>query len=65
VYPGEKEWEAIRTYLDRETRKKLTALTGINERTLRSYRQRTRKPKPEKLEAIAAALGRMLDEGEG
>ena len=66
VYVGGGEWETIRPYLNQESIfKKLAAITGISKRTLRAYRQGARKPKPERLEVIKAALVRVLDDSRG
>ena len=62
VYRGGGEWGEIRSWLDRVSIAKLATLTGLNARTLRCYRQGTRKPPPEKLEAIAVVVVQMLDE---
>jgi hypothetical protein len=61
VYLGGGEWESIRARMKGVDIRKLAALTGINERTLRAYRQGTRPIPPEKVGAIAGALARMLD----
>ena len=61
IYWGAGEWEGIRSQLDRERIPKLSRETRIPERTLRAYRRGTRKPPPEKVKAIAAALVRMLE----
>jgi hypothetical protein len=61
VYLGSGEWEAIRAKMEGVDIRKLAALTGINQRTLRAYRQGTRPIPPEKVGAIAGALARMLD----
>jgi hypothetical protein len=61
VYLGGGEWEAIRARMEAVPTRKLASLTGINERTLRAYRQGTRPIPAEKVGAIAEALARMLD----
>jgi hypothetical protein len=61
VYSGGGEWEAIRAWMESVSSPKLAALSGINERTPRTYRQGTRRPPPESVGAIAEALARMPD----
>ncbi len=61
VYLGGGEWDAIRAQMEGVPTPKLATLTGINERTLRAYRQGTRPPPPEKVVVIAEALARMRD----
>jgi len=65
VYRGGGEWEMLRPYLDRVSISELTELTGVPARTLRSYRQGDRRPKPRQLHRIAAASAQLLDEAEG
>ena len=59
VYPGGGEWEAIRPWLDRVPLAELSKRTGVDERRLREYRQGRRRPRAERVEAIAKALTRM------
>jgi transcriptional regulator with XRE-family HTH domain len=65
AYVDGSEWEAIRPYLDRVSISELSARSGVSQRMLRDLRQGTRRPSPRRLEAIAVALVRMLDEAEG
>jgi DNA-binding transcriptional regulator YiaG len=60
VYSEEGDWEMIRSQLGRVSISRLARLSGVSERRLREYRQGDRKPSPKRLEAIAAALGRVL-----
>jgi len=60
VYLGGGDWEAIRAQMEGVPTRELAPLTGINERTLRAYRQGTRPIPAEKVGAIAEALARML-----
>ena len=62
VYRNGSEWEAIRDLLETASITRLAELSGVSERMLRDLRQGTRRPSAETLEAIAGALGRMLDD---
>ena len=60
AYLGGGEWEAIRAQMEGVPIPKLAVLTGINERTLRAYRQGTRPTPGGKVGVIAEALVRIL-----
>jgi hypothetical protein len=55
---------AIRSQLDRVSISGLADRSGIPAQTFRSYRRGDRRPSVKAIEAIEAALGRMLDEAE-
>jgi transcriptional regulator with XRE-family HTH domain len=57
--------EEIRSHLERVSIAKLAALSGVSPEMLGKIRRRERRPSRKKLGAIVAALGQMLDEGEG
>ncbi len=60
VYWSAGDWETLRPWLDRVSLPELSKLTGIPERTLRSYRLGKRLPPPATREAITRALATML-----
>ena len=62
VYPGGGEWETIRPLLDLVSIPELAARSGVSERMLQYLRKGKRQPSAKTLEAIEAALVRMLDE---
>jgi DNA-binding transcriptional regulator YiaG len=62
VYLGGGEWETIRPWLYRVSISKLSALSGVSQRMLRDIRQGKRRPSGKNLEAIMAALVRLLDD---
>jgi hypothetical protein len=61
VYSEEGDWEMICSQLDRVLLSRLAKLSGVSERRLREYRNGDRKPSRKRRDAIAAALGRMLE----
>jgi transposase-like protein len=63
VYFGGGEWETIRPWLGRVSKRERSRLSGVPERRLREYLQGARRPPMKRLGTIAAALVRMLDEG--
>jgi transcriptional regulator with XRE-family HTH domain len=65
VYSGEKEWEVIRSLLDRVSISELAALSGVSERMFRSLRKGERRPSAKTLQKITAVLAQLLDEAEG
>ncbi len=61
VYSIAGEWEAIRSELDRVSIPELAERSGVSPRMLRNLRKGDRRPSAKTLEAIAAALVRMLE----
>jgi hypothetical protein len=61
VYLGERDWETVRSLLDRVSISDLADESGVPARTLRSYRRGDRRLSAKKLGAIEEALVRMLD----
>jgi hypothetical protein len=61
VYFGGGEWETTRPNLDGVSISELAVRSGVSQRMLRNLRQGTRSASHKTLEAIAAALVRMLD----
>ena len=65
VYFGAGEWETIRPWLGRVSKRELSRLSGVPERRLREYRQGMHRPSAKTLDTIVTGLGQMLDEGGG
>ena len=61
VYSNGSEWEWVRSQLDRVSIPELAERSGVSPRMLRNLRKGDRRPSAKTLEAIAAALVRMLE----
>ncbi len=61
IYWGAGEWEGIRSQLDRVSIPELAERSGVSPRMLRNLLKGDRRPSAKTLEAIAAALLRLLE----
>ena len=61
IYLGGGEWDAIRARIADVPIAQLANLSGVSQRMLRYLLKRDRQPSADTIEAIAAALARMLD----